>query len=239
MQRLAGAREHLDGDLTDERALEGNLRDLRRINRFSGGLSLSRRAVDALALAARLPRDQAASLLDVGTGGADIPIGLIEDWRRRGRRLTVIGIDNRAEILAAAARERPAVLATNGLTLRVADGRTLPFEDGSFDFAHTSMVLHHLDPADAALFVREMTRVARHGIVINDLARGRLRYLGAWVLLHVVTRNAFTRHDGPLSVRRAYSLAEARTLVTEAGLRIVDEEIGFVGHRWALAAVPG
>ena len=239
MQRLAGAREHLDGDLTDERVLEGNLRDLRRINRLSGGLSLSRKAVDALALAARLPRDQAASLLDVGTGGADIPIGLIEDWRRRGRRLTVIGIDNRAEILAAAAGERPAVLATNGLTLRVADGRTLPFEDGSFDFAHTSMVLHHLDPADAALFVREMARVARHGIVINDLARGRLRYLGAWVLLHIVTRNAFTRHDGPLSVRRAYSLAEARTLVTEAGLRIVDEEIGFVGHRWALAAVPG
>jgi len=239
MQRLAGAREHLDGDLTDERVLEGNLRDLRRINRLSGGLSLSRKAVDALALAARLPRDQAASLLDVGTGGADIPIGLIEDWRRRGRRLTVIGIDNRAEILAAAARERPAVLATNGLTLRVADGRTLPFEDGSFDFAHTSLVLHHLDPADAALFVREMARVARHGIVINDLARGRLRYLGAWVVLHVVTRNAFTRHDGPLSVRRAYSLAEARTLVTEAGLRIVDEEIGFVGHRWALAAVPG
>jgi ubiquinone/menaquinone biosynthesis C-methylase UbiE len=238
MQRLAGVREHLDGDLTDARVLEGNLRDLRRINRFSGGLELSRKALDALALTARLPRDQPASLLDVGTGGADIPVGLIEDWHRRGRRLTVLGIDNRAEILAAAGRERPAVLASEGLTLRVADGRTLPFEDGSFDFAHTSMVLHHLDPADAAAFVREMARVARHGIVINDLARGRLRYVGAWVLLHVVTRNTFTRHDGPLSVRRAYSLTEARTLVTEAGLRIVDEEIGFVGHRWAIAAVP-
>jgi hypothetical protein len=74
--------------------------------------------------------------------------------------------------------------------------------------------------------------------VTNDLARGRLRYVGAWVLLHVLTWNAFTRHDGPLSVRRAYSLPEARALLMEAGLRIVDEEIGFVGHRWALAAVP-
>ena len=238
MQRLAGAREHLDGDLTDERMLEGNLRDLRRINRFSGGLSLSRKAVDALALAARLPRDQPASLLDVGTGGADIPVGLFADWRRRGRQLTVLGIDSRTEVLAAAARERPAVLATDGLTLRVADGRTLPFDDRSFDFAHASLVLHHLEPADAATLIREMARVVRHGIVLNDLARGRLAWAGAWLLLHVVTRNAFTRHDGPLSVRRAYSLAEARTLVTEAGLRIVDEEIGFVGHRWALAAVP-
>ena len=238
MQRLAGVREHLDGDLTDELVLEGNLRDLRRINRFSGGLELSRKAVDALALVSRLPLDQPVSLLDVGTGGADIPVDLIADWRRRGRRLTVLGVDSRPEVLAAAGRERPAVVATDGLTLRVADGRTLPFEDGSFDFAHSSMVLHHLEPTDAATLVHEMARVARHGIVINDLARGRLRYLGAWVLLHVVTRNAFTRHDGPLSVRRAYSLAEARTVLTEAGLRIVDEEIGFVGHRWALAAVP-
>jgi ubiquinone/menaquinone biosynthesis C-methylase UbiE len=239
MQRLAGAREHLDGDLTDDRVLEGNLRDLRRINRLSGGFELSRKALESLAVASDLPPDQPASLLDVGTGGADIPVGLIEDWRRRGRRLTVLGIDNRAEVLAAAGRERPAMLTTEGLSLRVADGRTLPFEDGSFDFAHASLVLHHLEPTDAAALIREMARVARDGIVINDLARGRLRYVGAWVLLHVATRNEFTRHDGPLSVRRAYSLPEARALATEAGLRIVHEEIGFVGHRWALAAVRG
>jgi ubiquinone/menaquinone biosynthesis C-methylase UbiE len=237
MQRLAGARELLDGDLTDERVLQGNLRDLRRINRFFDGLQLSRHALEALVAARRVPIEGPVSLLDVGTGGADIPVWLIEDWRRRGRRLTVVGIDNRAEVLAAAARERPAILTTDGLTLRVADGRTLPFEDDSFDFAHASLVLHHLDPADAASLLREMARVARHGVVVNDLARGRLLYLGAWVLLHAMTRNAFTRHDGPLSVQRAYSLAEARTLVTGAGLRIVDEEIGFVGHRWAIAAV--
>jgi len=81
--------------------------------------------------------------------------------------------------------------------------------------------------------------VARHGIVVNDLARGRLAWLGAWLLFHAVTRNRFTRHDGPMSVRRAYSVAEARSLLEGAGLRVVDEEIGFVGHRWALAAVPG
>jgi ubiquinone/menaquinone biosynthesis C-methylase UbiE len=238
MQRLAGARELLDGDLTDTPVLEGNLRDLRRINRFFAGLGLSRRAVDALVEAARVPLDRPVSLLDVGTGGADIPMGLIANWRRRGRRLTVLGIDNRAEVLVAAGRERPAVLATDGLAFRIADGRTLPFEDGSFDIAHASLVLHHLEADEAAALVREMARVARHGIVLNDLARGRLAWVGAWMLLHVITRNPFTRHDGPLSVRRAYSLAEARTLLSDAGLRVVDEEIGLVGHRWALAAVP-
>jgi ubiquinone/menaquinone biosynthesis C-methylase UbiE len=238
MQRQAGARELLDGDLTDEPVLEGNLRDLRRINRFLGGLALSRRAVDALLASAGVPLDQPVSMLDVGTGGADIPMALIAGWRRAGRRLTVLGIDNRAEVLAAAGRERPAILATEGVTFRIADGRTLPFDDGSFDIAHASLVLHHLEPAEAASLIREMARVARHGIVLNDLARGRLAWVGAWALLHVITRNPFTRHDGPLSVRRAYSLAEARAILTGAGQRVVDEEMGFVGHRWALAAVP-
>jgi ubiquinone/menaquinone biosynthesis C-methylase UbiE len=237
MQRLAGAPELLDGDLTDERVLEDNLRDLRRINRFFGGRALSRRAVDVLVEAAGMPLDRPVSLLDVGTGGADIPVALIEAFRRAGRRLTVLGVDSRAEVIAAAGRENPTVLATDGLTFRIADGRTLPFDDRTFDIAHASLVLHHLEPADGAALIGEMARVAHHGIVLNDLARGWLAWIGAWLLLHVVTRNSFTRHDGPLSVRRAYSLAEARTIVTEAGLRVIDEETGFMGHRWALAAV--
>lgn len=237
MQRLAGPREHLDGDLSDTRTLEGNLRDLSRINRFFGGVTLSRRALDALLDRASLPSDQPVTVLDVGTGGADIPIRLIADWRRQGRRLKVLGIDNRAEVLAAAARARPALLTENELTLRIADGRRLPFEDGSFDVAHASLVLHHLDPDEALALVREMARVSRRGVVLNDLSRSWLGWIGAWLLLHALTRNAFTRHDGPLSVRRAYSLPEARAILAEAGLRVVHEETGFVGHRWVLAGV--
>ena len=54
----------------------------------------------------------------------------------------------------------------------------------------------------------EMSRVARRGIVVNDLIRGRLAWLGAWLLSHLATGNRYTRHDAPLSVRRAYTAAE-------------------------------
>jgi ubiquinone/menaquinone biosynthesis C-methylase UbiE len=250
VQRLAGAREHLDGELSDPRVLAGNLRDLRRVNRFFGGLDLSRRALEvvvdargperASTSAGRTPGsllDEPVTLLDIGTGGADIPIALIEAFRRRGRRLTIMAVDSRPEVLEAAAAARSAIGASVGLTLRVADGLTLPFEAGSFDVAHASLVLHHLEPAEAETLVREMARVARHGVILNDLARGWLPWLGAWLVIHLTTRNAFTRHDGPLSVRRAYSPSEARTLLTNAGLRIVHEEKAIAGHRWAIAAV--
>jgi ubiquinone/menaquinone biosynthesis C-methylase UbiE len=237
MRRLAGATEHLDGSLADAAVLAGNLRDLRRINRLFGGLGLSARGIDALIREAHLDAHDPIAILDVGTGAADIPIGLLEDGRRRGRAMTVVATDNRQEVLAVAS-EAARLAGSHGLVMRQADVRALPFEDGSFDVAHASLVLHHLEPVDAAVAIREMARVARHGVVLNDLARGWLPWLGAWLLLHVATGNSFTRHDGPMSVRRAYSLSEARRMVADAGLRIVHEDTAFLGHRWAIAATP-
>jgi hypothetical protein len=52
-----------------------------------------------------------------------------------------------------------------------------------------------------------------------------------------MTRNAFTLHDGPLSVRRAYTRAEVHGLLAEAGLAPIAELRAFAGHRWAIAAV--
>ena len=65
-----------------------------------------------------------------------------------------------------------------------------------------------------------MGRVARRGIVVNDLLRGRGAWLGAWLLSHLATRNRYTRNDAPLSVRRAYTASELMSLVAAAGLRV-------------------
>jgi len=82
-----------------------------------------------------------------------------------------------------------------------------------------------------------MGRVARRGIVINDLRRNRLAWLGAWLLSRLVTGNRYTRHDAPLSVRRAYTLAELTSLMAAAGLRVEASAIGGpFGHRVVLAA---
>ena len=103
------------------------------------------------------------SVLDVGTGGADIPVSLLADAARHGRSLRVEAIDSRAEVIEAARLARPALDRVAGLSLRVADGLALPYPDGAFDVAHCSMVVHHLEPADAVALLREMAprRAAR------------------------------------------------------------------------------
>jgi ubiquinone/menaquinone biosynthesis C-methylase UbiE len=231
MERLADAAELLDGPLDDPEALAGNLRDLRRFNRLLGGTALSRRAIAALA---GLQSD--VTLLDVGTGGADIPVALIADAARRGRRLAVLAVDARLEVLAAARESRPGLDRVPGLTLEAADGRALPYPDASFDIVHASLLHHHLSPADATLLLREMARVARRGVVVNDLSRGRLALAGARVVTALLTRNRLTRHDAPLSVQRAYTIKEMRAFIVVAGLRPVAEFVGPFGHRYAIAA---
>jgi SAM-dependent methyltransferase len=240
MRRLSSASEYLDGALSDRATLVGNLRDLGRVNAIFGGAELSLRAMRGLIDRDAPPADRhfdPLRVLDVGTGAADIPARML---RARGpwRALHVTAVDSRPEIIEAALALEPSLASEPNLSLAVADGRSLPYPDGAFDVAHTSMVMHHLEPDDAIAFLRELRRVAALGVVVNDLQRSQLGWLGAWLLLHVLTRNPFTLHDGPLSVRRAYTRREALDLLAAAGLRPVREFVAFADHRWAIAAVP-
>lgn len=231
MRRVTDRDELLDGPLDDGAAVRGNLRDLARVNRRLGGSRLSIRIIEALA-GDRPELD----VLDVGTGAADVPLAFLEHASRTGRTWRVTAVDSRPEILAAATAIEPRLTATPGLVLHVGDGRRLSAADGSVDVAHCSLVVHHLDPDEVDALLREMARVARLGIVINDLVRSRLSWVGAWALTRVATRNRFTRADAPLSVARAYTRDELRAMLARAGLREVAAVGGFAGHRWAVAA---
>jgi hypothetical protein len=228
VNRLTGVQELLDGPLDDGAALSANLRDLRRINRLTGGATLSLSAVRALG--------DAATLLDVGTGAADIPALLLADARRRGSPLDVTATDSRQEVLDAALAVRPALAHAPGLRFELADGRALPYPDATFDVSHASLVLHHLEREDAIAFLRELRRTSRLGIVVNDLARGRLAWIGAWLITHTLAASRYTRNDGPLSVRRAWTREEMDGLLHHAGLTPLATFVGFVGHRYAIAA---
>jgi SAM-dependent methyltransferase len=201
-------RELLDAPDADPAELRRNLAEMAMLNRLPGGVDASVRAVVAL-----LDTDRHGPVLDIGTGSGDFARRL----RRRSRAPLVL-VDHNAEVLEIARRN---VAGMDDVTLLEADAGDLPFPDGSAAVSHASLVLHHLDPGEAVRALREMRRVAREGVVVNDLRRSRLALAMTAVPILALARARYTRHDGILSARRAYTIGELDDLAADAGLRPV------------------
>jgi ubiquinone/menaquinone biosynthesis C-methylase UbiE len=204
--------------------LSQNLDDIARFNTFFGGTRLTLRHVKGLI--ADLPRDRRLTLLDVGTGGGDIPRALVRWARRAGRSIRIFALDREAETLRAAADR---MAGYPEITLIQGDALALPVHPRSVDVAISALVLHHLTPAEAAASFAEMDRVARRGLVANDLFRSRVAHAAVWLTTRLLAKSRMSRHDGPLSVRRAYTCREVESLARRADL------VGVRVHRHAWA----
>lgn len=214
--------ELLDSGRLSLPEIEANLADLARLNRLPGGTGASIAGVMRL-----MGSGNAARILDVGTGRGDMPIA----FARRGWQ--VVAADTNRDVLAIARRE----LDGRGIEVVEADVLALPFDDGAFDVAHASLLLHHLDPTGAVTALRELRRVARRGVVINDLWRGLVPLLATAVSVTLLGRSRVTRSDGLASARRAYTLPELDGMLAEAGLASRWRSAGWM-PRVVTAAAP-
>ena len=213
LARAAGA-ERMDEPGQDRAELARSLADLRGVNRWLGGTRVVLRHLSALVDRHPRPRWR---VLDVATGSGDIPLKVAAWARRKGVEMEIVATDNHPTTLELA---RAHTAAEARVSVEWADALRLPYPDGAFDVSLCSTALHHFDDeGDAARVLRELERVSRVGWVVNDLARSRPALLGARLLAATVwRRHPVTRHDGPLSVRRAFTPPELRALAAKAGL---------------------
>jgi ubiquinone/menaquinone biosynthesis C-methylase UbiE len=221
--------EWMDAPAADPAELRRSLAYIRRVNSLLG---YHRATIGHLRRFSRgWAPGRPVTVLDVATGSGDLPRAVLLWARRRGLDVRVVGADLHATTLAEAAARTPAADAGRIQFVR-ADALGLPFADGAFDYATTSMFLHHLGDDAAAAAVREMARVARRGVVVADLLRHRRAY--AWITLFTLASGAMVKHDGRASVAQAFTEAEALRLRERAGATWAGYYRHF-GHRFVLA----
>jgi ubiquinone/menaquinone biosynthesis C-methylase UbiE len=206
-------RELLDEPIHDQRELDANLRDIRRINLLLGGKSTTLRHLPRLFAA--IPSGQPITILDLATGSGDIPLAITRLAARTHRQIQIIASDFDEAVQDAAHQH---IGNRSDITIEQYDARAVPLPDGSVDIVLCSLALHHFAPSDAVAILREMDRLARVGFILNDLRRSRLGWISATIMTRVTTRNRLTRNDAPLSVRRAYTPTELAELLQSAGI---------------------
>ena len=207
----------VEPELMDQPELDAAQHDvaltgLSRINAWSGSARILWPEIAALA---RRLHPASLRVLDVATGGGDVPIRLWKRARRHGLNLQLEGCD-RSRVAVAHAQRRAAAVGAD-VNFAVRDAVAEPLPEG-FDVVTCSLFLHHLGPAQAVALLRAMRGAARHLLLVNDLRRSTAGWWFACVGTRVLTRSPVVHVDGPRSVAAAFTCAEALALAHDAGL---------------------
>ncbi|MEP7148199.1 MAG: methyltransferase domain-containing protein [Acidobacteriota bacterium] len=188
------------------------LREIAFINRYVG----DKRALRKTLLAEIVEKDlRDFSVLDVGCGSGELLRIIAEFAAKSGRDAKLTGVDLdpiSSATTKSGSYEFPEIGSVRG------DAFQLPFADGAFDYAISSLFFHHLTDEQIPFVMKEMSRVARRGIFVIDLHRDPVAYLGYKIFCFVFRISELVRHDGSLSIRKGFREGELRSLAEAAGL---------------------
>jgi ubiquinone/menaquinone biosynthesis C-methylase UbiE len=193
----------------DHEALRNDLKHLARLNRTFGGKKAVEIAFQKLA-----DKRRSLLLIDLAAGYGDHGRNLLGLAQERKHDITIVAVDLQFQTLQIA---REATPANKKMFFVQADARQLPFRTKAADLAFCSLALHHFGEADALTVLQEMARVGRLGTACVDLIRSRLAAFCIWLLTTFIIRDPMVRHDARLSIRRAFTDDEMRSLAHRAG----------------------
>jgi 2-polyprenyl-3-methyl-5-hydroxy-6-metoxy-1,4-benzoquinol methylase len=204
--------EWMDQPGLDAPAHARALRGLARINSWSFSAATF---WPGIVRVARENSGRPVRVLDIATGGGDVPIRLARRAHRAGLDVRIEGCDVSPVAVGLAARAANAA----GVPVRFfpLDVLRSSLPQG-YDVLTSSLFLHHLAEGDAVGLLERMAEATRSTILINDLLRSRIGYGIAWACCRLLSRSPVVHHDGPVSVRAAFTTAEARRLADRAGL---------------------
>lgn len=156
----------------------------------------------------------AGTVLDVGTGTAQIPIELCQ----QSTSVQIVAVDMAEHMLRLGQDNVHSAGLEGRIQLQRCDAKRMPFPDASFAAVVSNSIVHHIPEPGAVL--SEMVRVAQPGAVlfVRDLLRpdddAQVRHL---VDSYAAGANDHQRQMFDDSLRAALTLDEIRTLVTNVG----------------------
>ena len=205
--------ELMDGDDVPQAEFAACMKNLAAVNTAT----LARRAtLDFVTRALRASHGRTLTVLDVGFGAGDMLRAIA---RRTGARTRLIGIDLNPRSEPVARALTPPGLAPPNLAIDYRTGDLFAWpEDEPVDLVISSLVTHHMDDAEIVRFLGWMESRARAGWLVNDLHRHWLPYHGFGLLAAAMRWHTFVRHDGPLSIARAFRRADWTALLAAADL---------------------
>jgi 2-polyprenyl-3-methyl-5-hydroxy-6-metoxy-1,4-benzoquinol methylase len=204
-------------ELMDDPALDYSshaeaLRGLERLNLLSTSAASLWSQIKPVA---KQTSTHALRILDIATGGGDIPVSLFKTAEADGLRIEVVGSDlSPSSVKYATEYAQKKDAAVQFMQLDALHDQ-LP---QGFDVIMTNLFTHHLDPAEVIALLAKMSDSAKQMILINDLVRNEISYGLVWLGTRLLSRSPIVQYDGPVSVQASYTGQEFLNMASQAGL---------------------
>src|SRR5436189_4921322 len=159
--------------------LEGDLRNIRQLNRWFGSHCLVyqfvRRWIE--------PGDK-LRIIDLATGSGDIPRLIVDYARKIGAEVEIDAVDKQSATLEIARK-----LSAGYPEISYHEANILEWNSAEpYDVVLCTLTLHHFSDEDAVRLLRQCHQLSRQFVLISDLRRGFLLKAGVDLLTMLIFR---------------------------------------------------
>ncbi len=203
-------KELMDEENVDTDKLFRTLKQFKTVNRFFSGIHrvLSKTVLHYLR---KNPSTHVISIIDLGSGGCDIPFWLINQCRRMKQPIEVCAVDHDKRIIS---HIQQTCLRVPELTFKLSSAKDALMEK-EYDFVISNHFLHHLKNDEIGELLQLMNKKSRIGYVCNDLRRSRIALLQFALVAPILFRSSLTVVDGLRSICRGFTPKELNRWTTQ------------------------
>lgn len=194
--------EKMDDFSIRDKRIDIALNELKIINKYLGGISTTKSALKFFINS----KNDKFKILDIGSGTSDNLIAA----KKHYPNLQILSIDKNLHTLS---------ISEKSLIKVNSDAFHLPVKKESCNIIHTALFLHHFTEEQIQKLLKEFLRIAKDGIIINDLQRSFFALLGIKILTIIFSKSEIIKWDAPISVKRGFNKSEIISFLRNTGLR--------------------
>lgn len=161
------------------------------------------------------------SILDVGCGGG-FTVKLLSE---KFKHCQVLGIDMSSKAIDFCLQHHSGKN-PNQIFKHHAD-KGIKASKNTVDVVTSTLVCHHMNDLELVEFLQQAQQVARKQIIINDLHRHPIAYFFYFFMAPVLFRNRLISKDGLLSIKRAFTRADWKNYLQQAGFQPEQYQISW------------
>ncbi|MEZ4830339.1 MAG: methyltransferase domain-containing protein [Bacteroidia bacterium] len=208
--------EVMDDPSLSGQTLESELDNLDKINRLLGGKGVILQAVKEVVPNLANAETTILEIADLGCGGGDI-LRQIARWAgKSGAKVKLWGLDFNSACIRYAQQKS---LKFPEIEYKNADVFSGEIADNSYDIVICSLFLHHFPDERQEEIYRQLQRISRGAVIVNDLQRHWLPFFLFRMVTWVFRAPAVVRYDGLISIMRGFSRKDLAQMMVTLGIQ--------------------